>query len=156
MTKIRNVKLATKFVFKSEPGVWKKMTTNKAKCIFGAQDTVGTEVGIDPDSEVFVIESSPRNESPRDETKLSNEMVKVVFEDTDEDLICEQIVTMSEAQLMAASVILPIRTAPRKHRELFDIGDVGFDIEKRILHLEVMNREKIPSVKIEKTEGSRD
>ena len=151
MTKIRNLKLATKFVFREEGGVYKKMTTNKAKCIFGRSDLVGTEVGIDPDTQVFVIPDTPRPDVQ--EVPVGKEMIKVRFVDGDEELIHERIVPIGIATILSAAEIIAVRTAPRKRQELFTIGDIGLDLEKRELHMEVIHRE--PVAKKEDNENRR-
>ena len=62
MIRLRNVKIGDKFVLKEEAGVWKKVASNKARCIFGPDDVKDVERETDPDATVFVV---PRDDAVR-------------------------------------------------------------------------------------------
>lgn len=141
MTKLSNVKVSTKFVFRDEPGVWKKTAKDKAKCIFGARDRVGIVAGIDPDAEVFVIESG----NFRNETVPGNECIKVVFIEDDDKVVCERIVPIGQATVLSTCHGVEVNTGKRK--EGLMIGDAILDMEKRELQVEVMTRIDISNEK---------
>lgn len=140
MIRLRNVRLASKFVFLSDPGVWKKVTNNKARCIFGPQDLYGEEAEINPDAEVFVIDDPP---PPRETLRIpppsGNEGVRVVFEDAGENILLDRVVPWQDAMAMAQSDVVVVRSSPSR-KEIWDIGEVGFDVEEHALCFEVFLR----------------
>jgi len=160
VTRLRNVKLAAKFVFRDEPGVYKKVSSNKARCVFGPKEAYNTEVGIDPDSEVFVIDGErPRETRPptisRIDSSSGNELVKVVFEGEDDVVLCERTLPWNEALSMVRADVVVARLAPRRRKEIMDIGDVGFDMEEKTLYFEVLSKRPVQTKKTE-DEGSTE
>ena len=157
MIRLRNVKLAAKFVLQDVPGVWKKVSSNKARCVFGPKEDYGKEITTTPDSEVFVLDEErlPLREKPRIEPPPGNDMVKVVFEDCNNVAILERLVPLSKAAILARADIVAVRPASRRRKELWQIGDVGFDLEGDELLLEVMGRHAYPT-KRERGENDTD
>lgn len=149
MTKLSNVRLSTKFVFRGEPGVWKKISKSKAKCIFGPSSVQGVETEVNLEAEVFVIESASKGIN---ETVPGNECMKVVFVEDDDKVVCERIVPIGQATVLATCHVVVMRTG--KHKEILSIGDAGFDMEKRELQMEVMAR--MPMPKEEQNERTDD
>jgi hypothetical protein len=133
MNKFKDVKKSTKFVFLDEADVYKKISASKAKCILG-----GAEIRVDLEANIFEMENTLRNDIEK-ENKSGNE-IKVVFQDSDDSVICEKIVTSDIAQILSHSEVICIETIPDEPKEQITIGDVGFDLENNTLYLEVTNR----------------
>ena len=138
MVTLKNVKLGRKFVFRDEPGVYKKIAADRAKCVFGAQHIFGIEVGINPEVQVFIVDE-PEGGT---EAVLPTGAVTVFFEGGDEEILLKRAVSEYEAMVLARTDIISVKTGPRK-KEAFVIGDTGFDMDERTLHLEVTSRQTI-------------
>lgn len=148
MIRLRNVRLATKFVYRDDPGVWKKVSSNKARCVFGPQKLYNVEMSISPDAEVFIIEDTPPRdipprEIPRILPPLSNDTVRVIFENQEEVVLLERTVTWQEAMFMAESEAVVLRPAPRRRKEVWYISDVGYDMEEHALHFEISMQQPV-------------
>ena len=138
--------MGDKFVWAHEPGVYKKVSHNKARCVWGSPGSIDNEVPIDPDVQVFVI---PREPIKRPKVKegytvdtektvdADKGMVKVVLIDSDEKPVHEMKVEMFEAAAFASIARLKVRL-PRKHTDtVFSILDSGYDHTEKTLVLEV-------------------
>jgi hypothetical protein len=145
MTRLRNVRLSAKFVFRDVPGVWKRVSNDKARCIFGDRGSYDQEIGIDPDADVFVLDDVAREVKSQNGTPTGSDAVRVTFEDDEGGVFHERVVSWGEAVVLSRADFVMARLAPHHGKEILHIGDVGFDVEDGLLCLEVMDRSTVTS-----------
>jgi len=129
--KLRSVRLLGKFVFNDKPGVYKKIRHNKAQCVFGEHNVVGSEIELDPDVHVFVLDERPQS-------KTADRTVTVVFQDSDENVLKEIAdVPWEKATVMTQVDCLSVRLPRKRKASLLALQDVGLDLENGRLLIEV-------------------
>ena len=133
MAKLRSVRLLDKFVFPDVPGVWKKVSHNRAKKVFGELGTLGEEIPLEPDNDVFIIDRQERQ---------GDREVRVIIQDSDGGLVKEVRLSIPEAILAEKADCL--RTATERGVVEMDISEVGYDIERHTMCIEVSKITEVP------------
>lgn len=138
--KLRNLNIMKKFVFNDKAGVWKKIRHNRARCVFGTTEVVGTECDLDPDADVFVLDDKPK---PR----VIDNTVTVVFQDADENILKEMPDTpWDKASAIIQVDIVSVRLPRKRKASLFVIQDVGVDLDSGKLLIEVREEQRSDAV----------
>jgi len=135
MEKLRNVKLGDKFVSRYRPGVWRKVTHNTAKCIFGAPDDVGSESETDPEAPVFVIDEE-RAAPKQAPAPVPAEGMDVKFIDDDEKELFV-VKNANAAQVAAYSHAEIMQMKQGRKTIVFTTESVGVDYDANVLLVEV-------------------
>ena len=133
--KFRSINLLTKCVILGRTGVYKKVQSNKAKCVFGEPHEVGSEIPVELDVEVFVVYGQRDKREP-----VSNDQsVTIVIQDE-----CDQVlkevggVSMAEAAVIANTDAIMVKLPKKRKPTAFVISETGYEPDIQTLFVEVM------------------
>ena len=140
MLRLRNVKMGEKFVMSHEAGVWKKVASNRARCVFGPEDVFGKECDTSPDVSVFVIprEHAKPMAGPEKRSVVEGDgLFGVVLIDSEDKVVHQTRVTNSVASICAGAGRVRIMLPRKKKPTVFSVVDSGYDFVEGSLLLEV-------------------
>jgi len=148
MTKLRNMNTGDKFVMSDIPGVYKKVTHNRARCVFGPRTAHNMEVEVNPEALVFVIprESRPTlsggEERPvgipaRTAEPADDGLVSVVLMDDEGGVIHERRISKTGAVACAAVTAVKVMMPGESKASVLSVEESGYSFEEDAIFLEV-------------------
>lgn len=139
-----------KIVLDDRGGVWIKTGVNEQgktmlRCFFGPPDVFGKDIEVDPSAYCFVIfdkkeETETAVVPPSISPVVPSGGIRVKVLDEDAQVLIQEFVGLTNAQITALSSVETIRLTPsgKKSAEVFHVTEFAYDMDGNTLCVMVM------------------